>query len=565
MSLNGLKKWQVAVLLVIVIGTAAGVYTVITRASGTSGSSSSSLPENTQLVPVQYGNVVNSVSASGSVVFPDKETLTFGIAGTVGAINVHEGDTVKEGQILAKLDSTSDIAVQIAVTQARINLENARDKLNEARNPDINQAKLAVANARIALKTAQEALEKAENPYTESDIAQAQLAVANARIALKTAQEALEKAENPYTESDIAQAQLAVANAKIALKTAQENYDKAKEKYESNWTVTEWILDYELKKAQLAIAQANLAKAEQTLTYMLAGADPSEVEQKRLQVAVAQDNLAKAEQTLTDMLAGADPSEVEQKRLQVAVAQDNLAKAEQTLAELEAGDSLELELLQLEVEKAQAALDETKKMGTIVAPFGGVVASINVKVGQAVNANTVAIELVNPAIVQVDAILSEIDVAQVKQGQRASVSLDALPDVKITGELTSIAVIGKSTSGVVSYPVSIRLAPPQGVQLREGMSATATIVIQQANNVLLIPNGAVGGTVSNPTVYVMVNGQLEERAVALGISDDTYTEVKTGLKEGDMVLVYTRSTSQRGLFGIGGGGMMGPVTIFQGR
>ncbi len=532
MSLNGLKKWQVAVLLVIVIGTAAGVYTVITRASGTSGSSSSSLPENTQLVPVQYGNVVNSVSASGSVVFPDKETLTFGIAGTVGAINVHEGDTVKEGQILAKLDSTSDIAVQIAVTQARINLENARDKLNEARNPDINQAKLAVANARIALKTAQEALEKAENPYTESDIAQAQLAV---------------------------------ANAKIALKTAQENYDKAKEKYESNWTVTEWILDYELKKAQLAIAQANLAKAEQTLTYMLAGADPSEVEQKRLQVAVAQDNLAKAEQTLTDMLAGADPSEVEQKRLQVAVAQDNLAKAEQTLAELEAGDSLELELLQLEVEKAQAALDETKKMGTIVAPFGGVVASINVKVGQAVNANTVAIELVNPAIVQVDAILSEIDVAQVKQGQRASVSLDALPDVKITGELTSIAVIGKSTSGVVSYPVSIRLAPPQGVQLREGMSATATIVIQQANNVLLIPNGAVGGTVSNPTVYVMVNGQLEERAVALGISDDTYTEVKTGLKEGDMVLVYTRSTSQRGLFGIGGGGMMGPVTIFQGR
>jgi len=483
MSRRGLKKWQIAVLLVIVIGTAAGVFTVITRTSRTSDSSGSSLPENTQLAPVQYGDVVNSVSASGSVVFPDKEQLTFRIAGTVGEMNVHEGDTVEEGQVLAKLDSASDLSVQIAVTQARINLKNAEDKLAEAQ--DTKQAELGVANARIALKTAQDNLQKAQNP-------------------------------------DINQASLNIANAKIALKTAQDNYDKAKEKYERNWTVTEWIMDYELKTAQLAVAQ---------------------------------DNLAEAEQTLADMQAG-NLLEIEKGQKELAIAQDNLAKAEQSLADIQAGDTLEIKLAQLQVESAQATLDEAMKMGTIVAPFGGVVASVNVNAGETVNANTVAIELVNPSIVQVDGILSEIDVAQVKQGQKASISLDALPDVEITGELTSIAVIGKSTSGVVSYPVSIRLTPPQGVQLREGMSATATIVIQQANNVLVIPNGAVSGTISNPTVYVMVNGQLEERTVTLGISDDTYTEVKVGLQEGDMVLVYTSSTSQQRFFG--GGGMMGP-------
>jgi len=488
MSVKGLKKWQVAVLLVIVIGTAAGVYAVIAR---TSGSSSSSLPANTQLVSVQYSDVVNSVTASGNVAFPEKEQLTFGIAGTVGEINVHVGDTVAKAQILAELDSTSNVSSQIAVTQARINLKNAEDKLDEAQNT--NQAELDVANAKIALNTAQDNLQKAQNP-------------------------------------DINQASLDVANAEIALKTAQDNYNKAKTKYEGNPDVYEWAMDFELKQAQLAVAQ---------------------------------DNLAEAQQTLADMQAG-NLLEIEQRQQQLAIAQTSLAKAEQALADIQAGDSLEVKLLQLEVASAQATLDKAMKMGTIVAPFGGLVTSVNVNVGETVNANTVAVELVKPSIVEVEAILSEIDVAQVKQGQQASVSLDALPDVEIAGELTSVAVTGKSTSGVVSYPVSIRLTPPQGVQLREGMSATATLVIEQANNVLVIPNGAVGGTVSNPAVSVMVNGQLEERAVTLGISDDTYTEVKAGLKEGDMVLVYTGSTSQQGFFR--GGEMMGPtIEFYQGR
>jgi RND family efflux transporter MFP subunit len=487
MSRKGLKKWQVAVLVIVVIGTAAGVYTVITRTSRTSNSSSSSLPANTQLVAVQSGNVVNSVSASGSVAFSNKQDLTFGIAGTVEQVNVQVGDTVKEGQILAKLDSASLISAQVTVAQATINLKNAQDNLAEVK------------------------LAEAQNTT------QAELDVANAQIALTTAQDNLQKAQN----ADTSQAELDVANAQIALKTAQDNLTTANDTYQRNPSVPEWINDFELKKAQFAVAQDNLAAAQQALANMQAS--------NLLQIAQSEKALA--------------------------VAQANLTKAEQTLADIKAGQSSEEKLLQLQVKSAQAALDQAMKMGTVVAPSGGVVSSVNVVVGNTVTADTVAIVLVDPSVVEVDGILSEIDVAQVKQGQQASVSLDALPNVEIAGKLTSIAVIGKSTAGVVSYPVIIQLTPPQGVQLREGMSATATIVMQQANNVLVIPNGAIGGSVSNPTVSVMVNGQLEERAVTLGISDGTNTEVKAGLKEGDMVLVYTSSTSQPGFFR-GGGGMM---------
>ena len=477
MSLKHLKTWQVIVIVAVVIAMGGGGYAIYNQTTATNNSE---LPADTQLVAVQYGNVINSVSASGSVVFPNREQLTFGIAGTVGEMNVHEGDTVKEGQVLAKLDSKSEASLQIAVTQARINLKNAEDKLAVAQ--DTNQAQLDVTNAKIALRTAQDNLEKAQNP-------------------------------------DIDQAQLDVANAKIALKTAQDNYDKAKSKYDSNWTIPEYILDFEQRTAQLAIAQANLAEAEQTLA---------------------------------DMQAGADPLEVEQRQQELTVAQTNLAKAEQTLADMQAGNSLEIELRQLEVASAQTALDEAMKMGTIVAPFDGLITSVNVSAGEAVSANTVAIELVNPSVIQVSANLDEIDVAQVKLGQQATVSLDALPDVEITGELSSVAVIGKSTSGVVSYPVTIHLAVPSDVQLREGMSATATLVVQQANNVLVIPIRAISGSVSNPTVSVMVNGELVDMPVTLGISDDTQTEVVSGLNEGDMVLVdMSGTTSQQSFFGGG--------------
>ena len=89
------------------------------------------------------------------------------------------------------------------------------------------------------------------------------------------------------------------------------------------------------------------------------------------------------------------------------------------------------------------------------------------------------------------------------------------------------------------------------------MSATATLVVQQANNVLVIPSRAIGGSVSNPTVSVMVNGELVDMPVTLGISDDTQTEVVGGLKEGDMVLVDMSGTTSQSSF-FGGGGMNMP-------
>ena len=270
-------------------------------------------------------------------------------------------------------------------------------------------------------------------------------------------------------------------------------------------------------------------------------------QQKTAQLTVAELNLAEAEETLTKMQAGADPLDVEQKQKQLALAQANLTKAEDALAEIQGGaDSLDVELKRLAVAEAQAALDNAETLleaANMVAPFDGVVTSVDVEVGDGVAANKVVIELVDPSVIDVSAILDEIDVAQVEQGQSASIYLDALPDLDLTGEVSTISASAQTQSGVVTYPVTIRVDVPSGVQLKEGMSATANIVVEAAYNVLIIPTQAISGSTANPTVSVMVGDEIQQKSVTLGISDGSWAEVTGGLQETDVVVMTYSSAS----------------------
>lgn len=467
--LKTLKLWQVVVLLLVVFAIAGGVYGIY---GWSSGSSTSSLSTNTQLVRVQYGNLTNSVSASGSLIFAIGEDLTFGSAGTVQEVNVKEGDEVKKGDVLAKLDNTSILSLQEAVTSAR-----------------------------IALRDAEDALEKAQNPYSEEAIAAANAAVEQAQQQLLVAQ-----AEGP----------LDIADAELELDNAEENYVFAYASYVDN-----------------KISLEDLNKVER------------EWERAELNLETVKQNAEKA----------------------VIDAQYNLAKAEDALANMKV-DTLDVELKQAQVTSAQTALDEALarlENTTVVAPFDGIVSAVNVEAGDTVNAGTVIVKIVDPSDIEVSAIVDEIDVAQVQVGQKATVTLDAYSDLEISGVVSSISSFANSQSGVVSYPVTIKLTIPSGVQLREGMSATATITVQEVNNVLLVPNKAISGTSSNPVVTVMVNGETEVRSVKLGDSNDDYTVVTSGLKEGDVVVFTSSSTSssrQQGGFSTSGefpgGGIMIP-------
>jgi multidrug efflux pump subunit AcrA (membrane-fusion protein) len=99
-------------------------------------------------------------------------------------------------------------------------------------------------------------------------------------------------------------------------------------------------------------------------------------------------------------------------------------------------------------------------------------------------------------------------------------------------------------AGTVVYQVKVRFDAPPPVELRVGMSATADIIISKRSNVLLVPSRAVTqDSQGKPVVKVMVNGQMEERAVVTGISDGLQTEIVDGLKEGETVVIERRTTT----------------------
>jgi HlyD family secretion protein len=246
-------------------------------------------------------------------------------------------------------------------------------------------------------------------------------------------------------------------------------------------------------------------------------------------------------------------------RADLLSAQELLAGAENKLAAgLGAGvppsvDYWTLRAAQLGVDSAQVALDmanDDLEKAVMVAPFDGVIAAVNIKEGDSLSAMDYAtrtiIELIDPSSMELSAEVDEIDIPNVKLGQRAIISVDALPDVQFEGKVTSVSPLATEESGLILYKIKVGFEAPEGSGLKAGMSATADVVTNERSDVLLVPSRAIGeDSQGSPVVQVVVNGQVEERAVVIGITDGSQTEIVSGLNEGEIVVVEKRASSSR--------------------
>ncbi len=250
--------------------------------------------------------------------------------------------------------------------------------------------------------------------------------------------------------------------------------------------------------------------------------------------------------------------QVKQARARYEIAKDNLDNGVPGQSE----DVLELnvdiaksswEAAKLSLESAKLSLDSAKlnlDKAVIEAPFDGVVADVTISQGEEISTATLAtpaISVVDTSEIEIRGFIDEIDVAMVKIGQAASITFDALPDEEVTGEVVFVSLVSTVRAGVVSYATTITLEDPVA-GLRDGMSATAEVIIERRDDVLLIPNRAIGGTLANPKVSVLIDGQVEEREITLGLSDGINSEVLSGLEEGEDVVLPTSKERQDGFF-----------------
>ena len=128
---------------------------------------------------------------------------------------------------------------------------------------------------------------------------------------------------------------------------------------------------------------------------------------------------------------------------------------------------------------------------------------------------------------------SESDICKIKVGQTANVSLDALTGVELAAHVSSISILGTTSSSVVSYDATLTLDQSDS-RVKPGMSASAAVITRQASGVTL-PNSAVTGTRLAGPVNVLQNGKTVPTTVVVGLGGDSRTQIVSGLKAGDQV------------------------------
>ena len=240
---------------------------------------------------------------------------------------------------------------------------------------------------------------------------------------------------------------------------------------------------------------------------------------------------------------------------------------------------LQVKLAEGRLEDAQKALQEAQDASPeITAPFDGFITAVNVSGGDEVKKGTVGVTIADPSKFEADILVSEMDIPKVKLGGDAGVEVDAMEGLSLPAKVTHISPTATIQSGVVNYKVKVEVQPletvvqgqqqagqqatqqtpqgqegqqrrtsatiPQNFQLRQGLTVTVSIIVQEKNDVLLVPNGAIITQGRQSHVQVMSpDGTIEERTITTGISNWQYTEITDGLSEGEKVIVPQATTS----------------------
>ena len=212
----------------------------------------------------------------------------------------------------------------------------------------------------------------------------------------------------------------------------------------------------------------------------------------------------------------------------------------------------------------------------ITAPFSGTVESVNLVEGMVLSSSTSTTNINSErvAVIKGDSLpvisvsLSEVDVPNVKVGQKVTVTLDSISDKTFTGKVATVDRVGSVSNNVTSYNANIKLDTDSS-SILPNMAATADIIVNTATDALNIPSAALITQSGTTYAKTLVNGKEVDVAVETGISDDTNTVITSGLNEGTVVITgttsaTTTSTTTKSVFSTGGFGGGGGGNVIRG-
>lgn len=264
-----------------------------------------------------------------------------------------------------------------------------------------------------------------------------------------------------------------------------------------------------------------------------------------------------AERTLTAQAAGTvtsinvqEGSDVAKDDIILGLSGDDLTESIQSASESLRSAEISMQNLQ-----------DTMNNYTITAPISGTIIEKDAKVGDAVKTGDTLCIVYDLSYLEMNINVDELQISSISVGQQVQITADAVPDKTYVGTVTRVSMKGASNGGTTTYPVSIRIDDTDG--LRPGMNANAEIVVAKANNALVVPNAAVvrgsyvlvtkdspsaasaDTTMEAPEGFVYV-------PVKTGVSDDDYTQIVSGIQEGDTIGYDPSSVSSDSYYDDGG-------------
>ena len=264
-----------------------------------------------------------------------------------------------------------------------------------------------------------------------------------------------------------------------------------------------------------------------------------------------------AERTLTAQAAGTvtsinvqEGSDVAKDDIILGLSGDDLTESIQSASE-------SLRSAEISMQNLQDAMNNY----TVTAPISGTIIEKDAKVGDAVKAGDTLCIVYDLSYLEMNINVDELQISSISVGQKVQITADAVPDKTYVGTVTRVSMKGASNGGTTTYPVSIRIDDTDG--LRPGMNANAEIVVAKANNALVVPNAAV---VRGSYVLVTKDSPSAANAdtameapegfvyvpVKTGVSDDDYTQIVSGIQEGDTIGYDPSSVSSDSYYDDGG-------------
>ena len=476
-----------------VLGGAGYAYSAVGDEGGSSASSA------TRTGKVTKGTVMATVSASGSLSSPSDVGVEFSAAGKVTSVAVKVGDTVKAGQVLARIDTTS---AQAAVETARAGVDVAEANLNKAKAGTPVQT--SGGNSGGGADTQNSVLRESTSSGSTGGT------TGSASGTTGGGSKGTAGGASAGTAGD--------TNGSIAGGTSSSG--------------------------------GGLPTATSTPAAPRSSTAPSGRTPPTVTVTITKTATATPSPSTT-----VDAAEVTQAEAALAQARVKLTQAQAALAGcvLKAPSAGTVASVDGKVGDSVSAGSSTGSSSS-----GGSSSAGGASGGGSTTSSTATVTgfvvLANPTGMETKVSFSEADAAKVKTGQPATVTLNVDAATRLNAHVVSVNPLpdAGATSGSVKYGATIALDGDVS-KLRTGQTANISVVVARAENALQVPSAAVTGTGASASVRVRVDGAEQRRTVAVGVVGDQSTEIVSGLAEGDEIVVGTTATGSTSSNTSGGG------------